>query len=40
MRKCMPRFGGVFEDFRKRGLTDLRGNATLRETRMGTQFEF
>ena len=40
MRKCTPRFGGVFEDFRKGGLTDLRENATLCEIRMGIQFEF
>ena len=30
----------VFEDFRDRGLTDLRENATLYEIRMGIQFEF
>ena len=30
----------VFEDFRNRGLTDLRENATLYEIRMGIQFEF
>ena len=30
----------VFEDFRNRGLADLRENATLYETRMGIQFEF
>ena len=30
----------VFEDFRNRGLTDLRENATLFEIRMGIQFEF
>ena len=30
----------VFEDFRNRGLADLRENATLYEIRMGIQFEF
>ena len=30
----------VFEDFRNRGLADLRENATLYEIRTGVQFEF
>ena len=40
MKKRTPRFGSLFEDFRKRGLTDLRKNATLCKIRMGIQFEF
>ena len=40
MRKYTPRFRGVLEDFRKRGLTDLRENATLCEIRMGIKLEF